>query len=501
MIGAGPVGLAAAAHLLARGLEPLVLEKGHSAGHAMLEWAHVRVFTPWQYITDKAVVTLLENTGWQHPAAEHLPTAGEIAIEYLIPAATTTALKDTIVYDAEVMSVSKLGLSKSSSNGRDTAPYTIHYKTSAGEEVVLQASAVIDASGTWYSPNPIGTDGLPVPGEKANAAYITYGIPDVLDVERSTYEGKRTLVLGGGHSAINAALDLLTLRETSPDTKIFWGLRRNNLERLLGGGINDKLPARGALGLAAKKAIDEGALALKAPFRVAQIQKTDTGIQINGVVGESPDSFEVDRIVVAAGFRPDLHMLRELRLDIDDIVEAPSILAPMIDPNLHSCGTVPPHGVDELSHHDKNFFIVGMKAYGRAPTFLMLTGYEQVRSIADELAGNHEAAREIELVLPETGVCSTQLGNANQSAQEQVQQAGAAACCGTGTQDVIAPATITSLTAQSLSVIAETTASSDEDCCDPVSKAAAEAKHGIPCCGAGKKATEDATQEVSTGCC
>jgi hypothetical protein len=115
----------------------------------------------------------------------------------------------------------------------------------------------------------------------------------------------------------------------------------------------------------------------------------------------------VDQIVVATGFRPDLAPIRELRVALDPILEAPPALAPLIDPNLHSCGTVPPHGVVELSHPEPGFYIAGSKSYGRAPTFLMATGYEQVRSIVAEIAGDHEAARRVELVLPETGVCST----------------------------------------------------------------------------------------------
>ncbi|MFY7962005.1 MAG: FAD-dependent oxidoreductase, partial [Elsteraceae bacterium] len=81
-------------------------------------------------------------------------------------------------------------------------------------------------------------------------------------------------------------------------------------------------------------------------------------------------------------------------------------LAPMIDPNEHSCGTVRPHGAGELAQPDQGLYIAGMKSYGRAPTFLMRTGYEQVRSIMAEIAGDHEAARRVELTLPETGVCS-----------------------------------------------------------------------------------------------
>ena len=248
VIGAGPVGISAAVHLKTRGLQPLVIDKGASVGHAMKEWGHVRVFTPWQYVTDKAVVELLEKTGWEHPDKEHLPTGLEIVEQYLKPAASLPELKDAIIYNAEVIAVSKQGRSKSSSHNRDEVSYTIHYKTVDGEHHIVEADGVVDASGTWYNPNPIGADGLPVAGEKESKEFIAYGVPNVLGKNRSLYEGQRTLVLGSGHSAINIVLDILRLKEENADTKLIWGLRQNKLEKLLGGGVNDELPARGALG-------------------------------------------------------------------------------------------------------------------------------------------------------------------------------------------------------------------------------------------------------------
>jgi hypothetical protein len=127
---------------------------------------------------------------------------------------------------------------------------------------------------------------------------------------------------------------------------------------------------------------------------------------VDGTSGGDPLSLAVDRVIVATGFRPDLSIFRELRVEIDPTVEAPPALAPLIDPNLHSCGTVPPHGAAELAHPEARFYIVGMKSYGRAPTFLMATGHEQVRSVVAAIAGDLEAARDVRLVLPETGVCS-----------------------------------------------------------------------------------------------
>ena len=99
-------------------------------------------------------------------------------------------------------------------------------------------------------------------------------------------------------------------------------------------------------------------------------------------------------------------MLGEIRLRLDPAIEAPVALAPLIDPNEHSCGTVRPHGARELRQDDPGFYLAGMKSYGRAPTFLMMTGYEQVRSIAADIAGDKEAAERVELELPETGVCT-----------------------------------------------------------------------------------------------
>ena len=95
----------------------------------------------------------------------------------------------------------------------------------------------------------------------------------------------------------------------------------------------------------------------------------------------------------------------------------------MIDPNVHSCGTAAPTLARDLAHPEPGLFLAGMKSYGRAPTFLAMTGYEQVRSVAAELAGDHEAAARAELVLPDTGVC----GGAGLF--DYPDGAGAEACC------------------------------------------------------------------------
>ncbi|HSB62046.1 MAG TPA: hypothetical protein VLI67_10020, partial [Vicinamibacteria bacterium] len=162
--------------------------------------------------------------------------------------------------------------------------------------------------------------------------------------------------------------------------------------------------------------------------RLAAVARTPAGVAVLDEAGVP--LAEADEIVAVTGFRPDLALTRELRLDLEPTVEAPTALAPLIDPNVHSCGTVPPHGVEELRHPEPDFYCVGMKSYGRAPTFLMLTGYEQVRSVVSALAGDWAAAREVRLTLPETGVCGSDL------AAEVV----GSACCGASAPEPLAAA-------------------------------------------------------------
>jgi len=422
VIGAGPVGLAAAARLAERGLRPALFEKGSRVGAAILEWGHVRVFSPWDYNVDAAVRALLADQGVSAPSGGYLPTGAEIVAQYLEPLSKVPAIAAGLRLGAEVTGITRQGHDLMSNDGRADAPFVVRYRDAEGEHRLL-ARAVIDASGTWSLPSPMGADGLAVPGEVEASDLIAYGIPDVDGTERETYAGKRTLVLGSGHSAINVALALLDLQEKAPGTQVLWALRRDRIARLLGGGLNDQLPGRGSLGLAAKRAIDTGRLAMLAPFVIDRVIRSGGGLRVEATLGGRATVEKVDRIVVATGFRPDFSFLRELRLGLDPAVEATPALAPLIDPNVHSCGTVPPHGVEELAHPEPGFFIVGSKSYGRAPTFLMATGYEQVRSVVAEIAGDHVAARQVQLVLPETGVCGAPPSVA------------AASCCGTQSSD------------------------------------------------------------------
>ncbi|MFF5217674.1 NAD(P)-binding domain-containing protein [Micromonospora sp. NPDC000442] len=403
VIGAGPVGLAAAAHLHERALPYTVLEAGDGAGAAVRQWAHVRVFSPWRYNIDPAARRLLDEAGWVAPDLEALPTGADLVENYLQPLANLPQLKPHLRYGARVEAISRLGYDRLRTTGRENAPFLL--RLTDGQEIL--ARAVIDASGTWDTPNVLGASGLPAQGQTDAAAHLEHALPDVLGTDRARFAGRHTLVVGAGHSAANTLLSLAELASAVPGTEVTWAIRSLSPTRTYGGGDADALPARGALGARLRAHVDAGHIRLLTGFSVHAITPTDGRVAVTVRRGDAQEQVTVDRIVAATGFRPDHAIAAELRLDLDPIMGATRALAPLIDPNEHSCGTVPPHGVDELAHPEPGYYAVGMKSYGRAPTFLMATGYEQTRSVVAALAGDWQAARDVRLELPETGVCSS----------------------------------------------------------------------------------------------
>ncbi|GAA1429602.1 NAD(P)-binding domain-containing protein [Microlunatus lacustris] len=418
VIGAGPQGLAAAAHLVERGERPIVLESGAGPGAAVLEWSHVRLFSPWPELVDPSAARLLGPTGWTAPA-EGYPTGAEWVADYLAPLAAV--LGERVRYGVRVTGLSRRGRDRLVSAGREGQPFTVHLEDVNGVESRLEARAVVDASGTWRQPNPAGADGLPALGERAAAAAgrLTYLPPTPEQVE--SFAGRHVVVVGSGHSALTAVNDLAAATRAA-GTRVTWVLRRGVVGDTFGGGAADELPQRGALGVRARQAVDDGLVSMVTGFRTEMVEQTDAGVVL---VSEDGRRLEpADQVVVLTGFRPDLSFLSEMRLDLDPVLQAPRALAAEVDPDLHSCGSVSPHGAAELAQPEPGLYMVGMKSYGRAPTFLALTGYEQVRSVVAELVGDHEAAVRVELTLPDTGVC----GGAGLF--DEPEGASSGGCCG-----------------------------------------------------------------------
>lgn len=392
VIGAGPVGLAAAAHLLERGLTPLVLEAGIAVGASVARWGQVRTFSPWRYNLDAAAVRVLSDAGWEAPAGDDLPTGSELVEGYLKPLASSERLSPHVRLSSRVTAVSRAGLDKVRSVGRHGRPFVVRVDRTDGVQTDFLAAAVIDASGTYEQPNPLGANGLPALGETNAEAWMSQPLPDILGTDRERFAGRRVAVVGAGHSAATSLLALAHLAGEDHRTRVEWIIRRPEA-RPFPHGEADELPARRQLGALLHDLVERGAITVHKSFEIRGLTPvgTDqlTAIEIVGAgEGEDPRSLVVDVIVPATGFRPDHSLAAELRLALDPALESPAALAELIDPNEHSCGTVPAHGHAHLAHPDTGYYIVGAKSYGRAPTFLMATGYEQVRSVVAAIAGD-----------------------------------------------------------------------------------------------------------------
>ena len=416
VIGAGPVGLAAAAHLLDRGLEPLVLEAGPQVGANIAQWGHVRLFSPWCLALDPASVRLLVQAGWTGPDPDVLPTGADLLKRYLQPLAALPALSSRIRLDTTVVAVARHHLDKVRGPGRDRLPFLVRVRDGHGQLQDLQARAVLDASGTWTQPNPLGASGLPALGEPAARSRIAYRLPDVAGRDRDRYAGRRTVVVGAGHSAATSLLALAELQHHAPATEIMWAVRSATPRPLVGTGSaeTDELPARGRLAADLAALVEDGRVELVSGFRISRVESVGDRIVLvgNQVHGHEPGQaqrrdLEADEVIAATGFRPDHTVAAELRLALEPALESANALGPLIDPNVHTCGTVPAHGMAELAHPEPDYVIVGMKSYGRAPTFLLATGYQQVRSVVAALAGDRAGAGRRDQGPPAAAMCAT----------------------------------------------------------------------------------------------
>ena len=403
VVGAGPIGLAAASYAAERGLDFVVLEAGAEPGAAVAAWSHVRLFSPWSELIDPAARRLLDAAGWTAPDDRAVPTGGEWQSQYLRPLADLLAAHDggEVRCEARVVGIGRQGRDLLVDSGRASDPFVVHVQTPTGTQRLL-AGAVVDASGTWGQPNPLGADGYPAQGEREHRDRITYGIPDLSDpAVAARYAGRHVAVAGKGASAQGLLVGLAAL----DSARVSWLLRRPEVGDAFGGGDNDQLVERGRLGQAARAAASADQVSRVTSFRTAAVTgQSDGRLRLTSIDGQQVG--DVDEVIVVTGFRPDLSFLSEVRLDLDPALGAARKLAGQIHPDHHSCGDVQPHGHRELAQPEEGLFLVGMKSYGRAPSFLAMTGFEQVRSVIAALDGDLAAADRVELVLPETGVCN-----------------------------------------------------------------------------------------------
>lgn len=394
IIGAGPIGMAAAAHLYKQSLPFCVFELGNQVGTNFLDYSHVRLFSPWRYNIDPASKEILKKNGWDEPVEKRLPYAGDIYNEYLYPLSKTPELEPYIYLNSKVVSVGRKYMDKRKTRERSSNPFMI--KTiQDGSLKNYEVSAIIDASGIWKNPNPLISGGYYFPIEEELKDSIFYGIPDVLDKDKDRYEGKHTLVVGSGHSAINTVIQLGKLKNKTSDTSISWAVRKSDFSFVSALSRNQFL-AQYKLGEKIEKLMNEQQIDVFSSFFIEDLNEFSGKIS---VIGTNKERIEkVDQIVANTGSRPNIDIFREIQYSLHPAFECVEGLSEILFPKN---GVVPSHGERLLRHMEKDFYVIGSKSYGRASSFFLTNGFEQARSIAAYLAGEIKESEEILIKFPD----------------------------------------------------------------------------------------------------
>jgi thioredoxin reductase len=392
-VGAGPIGLEAAALAVELGFDVHVFERGEVGDH-LLAWGHVSMFTPWSWNVGPASARLLARHGWTAPAPDACPTGLEVVERVLQPLAATPELKARVHTHQQVVHVSRHGARKgdrSKAAERRAHPFRLILRDNGGRESVLHARAVIDASGTYGNPNRAGTGGIPARGESYLAPQMSYHPDDVRGIRRERYAGRTTIVIGGGASAVTTVIALAKLAEESPGTRATWLTRR--AEPGFAGETSDAhtLPARTAL-YAEGRRLQGGASEAVRWIGGGEVE----GFEYNSAThrykvlfatAAGPRTEDADQVIVNCGYGPDTSLYRELRVHECYESLAPMRLAAALQgAGTSDCVTIPSFGADALANPEPDFWILGAKSYGRSADFVLGAGFQQVADVLPRLA-------------------------------------------------------------------------------------------------------------------
>ena len=361
---------------LQRGHEVRLFEGGQVA-ESVRRWGGIRMFSPLGMNGSPEALAHLERHGFRVPPPESILTGAEYAETFLEPLAET--LNGVIRTDARVLDVTREGLNKEDyilDPRRASVPFSLLVRQ--GErEAAVQADVVLDCSGNFQNPRPLGAGGVPAPGERTAQAAIRYGISDLPDVG-----GLRILLVGAGHSAATMVCGLAAQRPA----KLFWAVRKPVADHPYARIPGDPLPERDHLLAHANALANSSEVQLLAPAGVRSLNETAEGLEVTLSVNGRPAAVTVDRIFAATGFRPDLNLTRELQVQTCWATEGVYKLAALLLGEAGGdCLKTPVTGAETLSHPEPGFYTLGMKSYGRRSDFLIRAGLQQVRTILDAI--------------------------------------------------------------------------------------------------------------------
>lgn len=390
ILGSGPTGLEAALAAAECGLPFTVYEAGPVVASHVRSWGHVHLFTPWAMNVSPRMRSALEAVGLPVPDGDDCPTGDDLADRLLAPLAALASLAPNLRLSSRVVAVGREGLLKHeeiSSAVRAARPFRLLISDGEGRERVESATLVIDTTGTYSNPNLLGDGGIPAPGELALGGEIRRQLPNF--AQEADWAGKTILLVGGGHSAQTAVRDLARLAETAPGTRVIWVIR--NAFHSCGADNSDALPERGRLLREAAEIANGGSPAIEARPGVAIEALAQTGGKIEVTLRSKAktESLTVDRILSLTGFVPDDRLYRQLQVHECYAFAAPMKLSAALlgaAGGGGDCLTQTSHGADTLVNPEPNFYILGIKSYGRNTNFLMRVGWEQVAEVFGRIA-------------------------------------------------------------------------------------------------------------------
>lgn len=378
VVGAGPIGLAAALGCVRRGLSVTVLEQGE-VGASLRRWGPTRFFSPLALNLPADALPILQG---KLPPGDALLTGREFAEDVLAPLARSAPLAGKVLGEHRVLAIQRVGMLRGDYAGhplRGERPFQVLVDTPTGERR-LEAEAVLDASGTYGQPVALGAR-----GERAVAGQLIRHL-GMLHERRRVLAGRRVLLLGQGHSAANAIVVLEQLVREAPTTSVVWATRAASLRPCVE-VASDPLPERRHIVARANE------LGMRPPAwlrveRRAMVQSVERDREDTLRVSLSGPGERVvlaDELIALTGYRPDLSFLAELSLDIAPATEGSAGLARALA-HVTDCLSVPAVAPCDLASGEQGFHLLGAKSYGRARTFLLQTGYAQLETILDGLA-------------------------------------------------------------------------------------------------------------------
>lgn len=394
VLGAGPAGLDAALALGEAGLRYTLYEVGPAAAHNVRRWGHVHLFTPWSMNASPRARQRLRRAGHIVPDSDECPTGEELVDGLLAPLAGLPEVAANLRTNVEVVEVGRQGVLKHEA-GRDGRAFRLLLRGRGGREWVEEASAVLDCTGTYHNPNPVGADGIFAPGEEAAARHIVHDIPDIQG-EPEKWAGRRILLVGGGHSAQTAARDLAALRRVDPTTEVTWVLRRVRPD--FGVDMDDPLPRRRVL-TATAEALMEGegsGLRVLTGATVASMESGQVGgcaVTIALDAREAAIVVHVDRIIGLTGSVGDARLYRQLQIHECWATCSPMRLAEALRGASADCTKQRTPGAEALANPEPGFYILGAKSYGRHGSYLFRVGWEQVDEVVGLLAADSPVDR------------------------------------------------------------------------------------------------------------